>query len=286
MTHQRQPRLTRGPLTQWRQPLIFGVPAVKALAFTALALVGIATTVALIVACVWLSDHHWVLATASSAGLFLFACWAKGRHDIRDEWDRIRARGLRFQLRDIDALHHREFEFAIRDLMRRDGFKAEQLGGANDDACDVRGVDADGRVWALQCKHRRDGLDGAATGTPVLQQVKGTAGPVHGADFAVVVTNGRFSSKALAWGIAHDVHHVDRNKLSQWAADGRLLWEVLEKVPPPRNAPSRPRAPRSARQAGGRADTPLAMLWRAGQSKTRPRKVLHLSVRGRRSRAK
>ncbi|MFH9907781.1 restriction endonuclease [Streptomyces sp. NPDC017225] len=54
--------------------------------------------------------------------------------------------------------------------MRRDGCKAEQLGGAGDNACDVRAVDPAGRVWAIQCKHRRDGGRGAAVGVGVLQQ--------------------------------------------------------------------------------------------------------------------
>ncbi|WP_190021517.1 restriction endonuclease [Streptomyces hiroshimensis] len=279
-----RPTATRR-LAQRTQPLVFGVPVLRALAVTALAIVGTAAAVAFIVACLWLSDRHWVLATALSPALFLLACWGKERNDIREEWDRIRGPGLRLQLPDIDALHHREFEIAIRDLMRRDGFRAEQLGGANDDACDVRGVDPDGRVWALQCKHRRDGLRGAATGTPVLQQVKGTAGSVHKADFAVVVTNGRFSSNALTWGQTHGLHLVDRKKLGQWAADGRLLWEVLEKTPRPRNAPSRPRRPRGARRAAVRAAARRAVpLRRPGQPKTRLRKVLRMSVRGWRSR--
>ncbi|MGW5662852.1 restriction endonuclease [Streptomyces sp. NPDC003758] len=59
--------------------------------------------------------------------------------------------------------------------MRRDGCQAEQLGGAGDNACDVRAVDPAGRVWVIQCKHRRDGDRGSAVGVGVLQQVNGTA---------------------------------------------------------------------------------------------------------------
>lgn len=47
------------------------------------------------------------------------------------------------QLSELDESDHRAFEYAIRDLMRRDGFTAERVGGAGDDACDVRAVDAD-----------------------------------------------------------------------------------------------------------------------------------------------
>ncbi|WP_439681732.1 restriction endonuclease [Embleya sp. MST-111070] len=117
--------------------------------------------------------------------------------------------------------------------MRRDGFRAEQLGGAGDDACDVRAVDPQGRVWAVQCKHRREGLAGAATGTPVLQQVNGTARPVHGADFALVVTNGRFTSNAVTWGGKHGIHLVDRHRLGTWASGDEPLWSLV-RVPAPR----------------------------------------------------
>ncbi|MGA4850278.1 restriction endonuclease [Streptomyces sp. G5(2025)] len=76
--------------------------------------------------------------------------------------------------------------------MRRDGCTAERIGGAGDNACDVRATDPAGRVWAIQCKHRRDGGRGSAIGVGVLQQVNGAARQVHGADIAVVLTNGRF----------------------------------------------------------------------------------------------
>ncbi|MDJ0340424.1 restriction endonuclease [Streptomyces sp. H10-C2] len=187
----------------------------------------------------WLFEHAWVLGLALAVALFLFALWLQKRLD-RAKWAEARARGLRMQLDELDSLHHRQFETAIRDLMRRDGFKAEQMGGAGDDACDVRAVDADGRVWAIQAKHRRDGMRGSATGTPVLQQVKGTAGPVHGAQFAVVITNGRFTANAVAWGKTHGIHLVDRHKLAQWAAGSQPLWEVLGRISPPRRLPNRP----------------------------------------------
>ncbi|MFD4712257.1 restriction endonuclease [Streptomyces sp. NPDC058430] len=52
----------------------------------------------------------------------------------------------------------------------------------------------------------------------MLQQVNGTARQVHGADTAVVLTNGHFSSKAISWGREHRIHLVDRRVLGEWAA--------------------------------------------------------------------
>ncbi|MEU2429192.1 restriction endonuclease [Streptomyces sp. NPDC007861] len=181
----------------------------------------------------WLLAHWWILVlaglvTAGGAGLW----YQQARQ--RAEWERVRARALRLRIAELDALDHRAFEFAIRDLMRRDGCEAERLGGAGDNACDVRAVDPAGRVWAIQCKHRRDGDHGSAVGVGVLQQVNGTARQIHGADVAVVLTNGRFSSKATPWGREHCIHLVDRRLLGEWAAGSRPLWDLLDRIPPPR----------------------------------------------------
>nr|WP_223184767.1 restriction endonuclease [Streptomyces sp. CBMA152] len=189
--------------------------------------------VGLVVAAVqWLLAHWWVLALA---GVFAGGGGVLWYQQVRRraQWARVRAQALRLRIAEIDALDHRAFEFAIRDLMRRDGCKAEQLGGAGDNACDVRAIDPVGRVWAIQCKHRRDGDRGSAVGVGVLQQVNGTARQIHGADIAVVLTNGRFSSKAIPWGKEHHIHLVDRRTLGEWAAGSRPLWDLLDRIPPP-----------------------------------------------------
>ncbi|WP_254878854.1 restriction endonuclease [Streptomyces sp. NA04227] len=181
----------------------------------------------------WLLTHVWVLVGVGAVAAAAAALRVRTARR-RAEWERVRARALRLRIAELDSLDHRSFEFAIRDLMRRDGCDAEQLGGAGDNACDVRAVDPAGRVWAIQCKHRRDGDEGSAVGVGVLQQVNGTARQIHGADVAVVLTNGRFSSKAVPWGREHRIHLVDRRVLGTWAAGSRPLWELLDRIPPPR----------------------------------------------------
>ncbi|MGK5629823.1 restriction endonuclease [Streptomyces sp. URMC 123] len=181
----------------------------------------------------WLLAHWWVLVLAGVVAAGVGGLWLRWARQ-RAEWARVRARALRPRMAELDALDHRAFEFAVRDLMRRDGSVAERLGGAGDNACDVRAVDPAGRVWAIQCKHRRDGERGPAVGVGVLQQVNGTARQIHGADIAVVLTNGRFSAKAIPWGRQHRIHLVDRRVLGQWAAGSRPLWDLLDRVPPPR----------------------------------------------------
>nr|WP_229890932.1 restriction endonuclease [Streptomyces mashuensis] len=197
-------------------------------------LVATVVAVALVAAVVqWLLAHWWVLLLAAVVAAVVGGLWLQRARE-RAEWERVRARALRLRIAEIDALDHRAFEFAIRDLMRRDGCRAERLGGAGDNACDVRAVDPAGRVWAIQCKHRRDGDRGSAVGVGVLQQVNGTARQIHGADVAVVLTNGRFSSKAIPWGRDHRIHLVDRRLLGEWAAGSRPLWDLLDHIPPAR----------------------------------------------------
>ncbi|MFI6941960.1 restriction endonuclease [Streptomyces sp. NPDC050418] len=181
----------------------------------------------------WLLAHWWVLLIIGAVATALGVLWVQQTRQ-RAEWARARAQALRLGLAEIDGLDHKAFEFAVRDLMRRDGCQAERLGGAGDDACDVRAVDPAGRVCAIQCKHRRDGIRGSAVGVGVLQQVNGTARQVHGADIAVVLTNGRFTSKAIPWGREHRIHLVDRRLLGEWTAGSRRLWDLLDRIPPPR----------------------------------------------------
>jgi restriction system protein len=195
--------------------------------------VGVLALGLVITAVHWLLVHWWILLIAAVIAAVAGGLWLQQARQ-RAEWERVRARALRMRIAELDALDHRAFEFAIRDLMRRDGCQAEQLGGAGDNACDVRAVDPMGRVWAIQCKHRRDGDRGSAVGVGVLQQVNGTARQVHGADVAVVLTNGRFSSKAIPWGAEHRIHLVDRRLLGEWAAGSRPLWDLLDRIPPPR----------------------------------------------------
>lgn len=79
--------------------------------------------------------------------------------------------------------------------MRSDGYQdAVRVGGGGHLGADGKATDPYGRRWVIQCKHRRKGLAGSAVGTPDLQVLNGTARQVHGADVAVMVTNGRVTA--------------------------------------------------------------------------------------------
>jgi restriction system protein len=154
-------------------------------------------------------------------------------------WEAVRAQGLRYALSQLDALHHTKFEEAVRDLMRRDGCQdAQRVGGGGDLGADVKATDPLGRRWVIQCKHRRNGARGSAVGTPDLQVLNGTARPVHGADVAVIVTNGRVTRPAVTFAKQQRLHVVDRQTLAVWASGSRPLWELLRAVPPPRRPTS------------------------------------------------
>lgn len=199
-----------------------------------------AVAVTLFVAVVnWLLAHWWLLvvlavvAVLAGAGLLY-------RHRQRALWEQTRRQGLRYGLPQLDGLHHRDFEYAIRNLMRRDGCTdAKQIGGAGDNGADVLATDPLGRKWVIQCKHRRSGERGSAVGTPDLQRVNGTARQLYGADVVLVVTNGRFTTRCAPLARQLHMHLADRSTLATWAAGSRPLWELLPKIPPPHRSTHR-----------------------------------------------
>lgn len=148
--------------------------------------------------------------------------WIRGYR--RDRADSERLARLRITLADFDAMDDGRFEYALRDLLVRDGWAARKVGRAGDQAADVIGVRTPlGRI-VVQAKHTRVG---GKVGSSVMYQVKGTAGPAHNADHAVVVTNGSFTRDAMTWGDRHGVQWVDRDRLDRWAHKGRPLHELL-----------------------------------------------------------
>jgi restriction system protein len=182
----------------------------------------------------WLLAHWWVLP---AAGVLAVLAVGGRLHRQRQaaRWEAVRAQALRYGLAQLDTLHHTRFEDAVRDLLRRDGCPdAERVGGGGDLGADVKATDPYGRRWVIQCKHRRNGLAGAAVGTPDLQVLNGTARQVHGADVAVIVTNGRVTQPAVTFARQQRLHVVDRHTLAAWASGSRPLWELLRAVPPPR----------------------------------------------------
>ncbi|GGX40815.1 restriction endonuclease [Streptomyces chryseus] len=220
----RRPR-KRSRAARRQDPFVLGVAAVVA--------------ISLFVTVVnWLLAHWWILLIAFVLAAIGAGLWFHQKAQ-RAKWERVRAQGLRYQLSQIDALHHRQFEHAVRDLMKRDGCAdAVQVGGAGDNGADVKATDPFGRRWVIQCKHRRAGLAGAAVGTPDLQKLNGTGRQIHYGDVIVMVTNGRFSSKAHPFARDQRLHLVDRRLLGEWAAGSRPLWELLNRIPPPRRSSS------------------------------------------------
>lgn len=146
---------------------------------------------------------------------------------------------LRITLLDVDTMNDEQFEHALRDLLIRDGWTARHVGRKGDQAADVIGEDRQRGRIVLQAKHTKVG---GKVGSSIMYQVKGTAGPVHRADHAVVVTNGFLTRDAQAWGDRHGIHWVDRDGLRAWAEQGAALHELL-------GLPSRPSLRTPSRRA-------------------------------------
>ncbi|MFI2380159.1 restriction endonuclease [Streptomyces sp. NPDC018964] len=222
----RRPRRSRRQQQDDMQLLAVGVAAVAAISL-------------MVMVVNWLITHWWVLVVAVLVLLLGGLGWWQHR-TRRAQWQRVQARALRYGLTQLDALTHRQFEHAIRDLMHRDGCTdAVQVGGRGDLGADVKATDPYGRRWVIQCKHRRNGDQGAAVGTPDLQVLNGTGRPVHQADVVVMVTNGRITQPGRTFARQQRLHLVDRQVLAQWATGSRPLWELLGAVPPPRRPTAR-----------------------------------------------
>lgn len=196
-----------------------------------LAVAGIGLLVAVVQ---WLLAHWWVLVLAGVLAAGTAVVWWRQAVQ-RQRWEVVRAQGLRYQVAQLDALDHAQFEHAVRDLMFRDGCRdAVRTGGRGDRGADVIATDPAGRRWVIQCKHRRNGTAGSAIGTPDLQRLNGTARPIHKADVVVMLTNGRFTRDARPFSKDTRIHLVDRDVLARWAAGSWPLWDLLPKIPPPR----------------------------------------------------
>jgi restriction system protein len=203
-----------------------------------LVLLGVAVAAIWLVVTVlaWLFAHWWILLVLLVVVAAGGGTWGYQRFQ-NAQWETVRSQSLRYALTQLDALHHRQFEYAIRDLMRRDGCRnAVQVGGTGDNGADVKATDPFGRRWVIQCKHRRDGDRGSAVGTPDLHVLNGTARQLHGADVVVLVTNGRFSANCPPLAKSQRLHLVDRRLLGMWASGSQPIWEVLRELPPPRRA--------------------------------------------------
>ncbi|MFJ3219489.1 restriction endonuclease [Kitasatospora sp. NPDC086801] len=201
---------------------------------------GLAALVALSAAAAavrWLAANWWVLVAAALAACTAAAALVRARTATARR-QRLRAAQLRLALSGPGGIDHMKpdaFEYAVRDLLQRDGCRARKVGRSNDQSVDVLAEDPTGRRWAVQCKHKQDPAGGKPVGVGVLYALAGTYQRVHAAHIAVVVTNGRFSRDALRWGAEQGVLLVDRAVLARWAADGQPLWDVLPRVPAPRN---------------------------------------------------
>ncbi|MDQ0765367.1 restriction endonuclease [Streptomyces canus] len=166
----------------------------------------------------------WPFAVAVAVAVLLAVAWWQVRRVRLRRAQAALVAVLRLPLDRIDALGDVAFELALRDLLIRDGWSAQRVGQAGDQAADVIGQHAQRGRIVLQAKHT---TVGGKVDSKVMYQVKGTAGPVHKADVAVVVTNGGFTRDAKAWGERHQVHWVDRQRLRQWADEGVPLHTLL-----------------------------------------------------------
>ncbi|MGV9349311.1 restriction endonuclease [Streptomyces spiralis] len=166
----------------------------------------------------------WPLTAALAATPLAYGVWRTAGAAARRRTRALLLAPLRITLEEFDAMDDRQFEYALRDLLTRDGFHARQVGRAGDQGADVIAEHPRLGRLVIQAKHT---TVAARVGSHVMYQVKGTADPVHHAHIAVVVTNGHITRDAKTWGQRHHIHWIDRDRLGQWAHDGIPLHHLL-----------------------------------------------------------
>ncbi|GGX94861.1 restriction endonuclease [Streptomyces fructofermentans] len=205
---------------RWRRPR--GRTEQLAAVLVVAAAVWMAARTAVVAVQAALAGWPWVAAAATA--LAGYGLWRAGRTVRRRRRHTALMARLRLSLVELDEMDDRRFEYALRDLLVRDGWAARQVGRAGDQGADVIADCARYGRLVVQAKHTRVG---GRVGSSVMYQLNGTAGPVHRADAAVVVTNGAVTRDAKAWAERHGIAWVDRERLQQWADDGVPLGELL-----------------------------------------------------------
>jgi restriction system protein len=155
----------------------------------------------------------------------MIAITAHAAHHHRKEARQrtTRVQRLSYTLNDLDRMTPLQFELAFRNLLLRDGIKARHVGGRNDQVADVIARDSE-HVYVIQAKHTTCARD---VGVNVLYALNGTAWPVHGANIAIVATNGGFTTPARRWAVDYGIYLLDRLELELWAELGHSLYEIL-----------------------------------------------------------
>lgn len=110
---------------------------------------------------------------------------------------------------DIDTMGHREFEYFVADLWRRQGYDAHPTQQSGDGGADVI-ADAGSERLAIEAKWR----SGGTIGPSPVRQIGGVA-TQEGFDRGVVVTNRDFSEAAYREANQMDVKLINGDQLRE-----------------------------------------------------------------------
>ncbi|WNW10164.1 restriction endonuclease [Pseudomonas sp. DTU_2021_1001937_2_SI_NGA_ILE_001] len=126
----------------------------------------------------------------------------------------------------------REFELAVGEALRRQGFVVQENRGAGPDGgVDLR-LQRDGETYLVQCKHWR----AQQVGVAVVRELYGVMA-AEGAVGGYVVTSGRFTRAAEDFGHGRNLQLVDGAVLQRW------IDERVEPSGSPVTAPEAPMPP-------------------------------------------
>jgi restriction system protein len=149
--------------------------------------------------------------------------------------ERERYRALTFQsagdLKALRALRWPDFEIAVGELVRRQGYLVKERGGFQaDGGVDLIAEGQKGRRIAVQCKQWKSWRVREA-------QVRELYGTVKGGGFSAgwLVTCGVFTDSARSWAVGKELRLIDGRELESVVKEGASLDPTLIKAdgPPP-----------------------------------------------------
>ena len=120
----------------------------------------------------------------------------------------------------LSSLTPSEFEHAVAQRMGEVGFRNVQVvGGRGDHGVDVRALDTYNRVVIVQCKLFRTGTVPPST----VRELHGSR-PLHGADWAMLVTTARLTRQSRETAAALGIEVIDIDVIDEWFNGNHIAW--------------------------------------------------------------
>lgn len=119
----------------------------------------------------------------------------------------------RRDLHEIDEMSGAQFEDYIFSLMKKSGEYSEikSVGGPGDRGVDIKAIDNDDEVYAVQCKRQRNSI--------THRIIRELCGALNHDEIGMLITNSTLTKPAQEFANERGIIVIDRYDLAKWIAD-------------------------------------------------------------------